>query len=111
MTHNVNTASESMFQSPTTCAVNYVMQDGECVRITDLTPDQLCEHWNKQRSELKAIYKSNAKIRNSWKSWVLWLIGVELPTNNGVFLFWGDNHESTIGKTKDGMGELCGDKS
>ncbi len=96
--------------SPTTCAVNYVMQDGKCVRITDLTPDQLCEHWNKQRSELKSIYAKNAKIRNSWKSWVLWLIGVELPTNQGVY-FLGvenplDHHESTIGKTKHGMGKV-----
>jgi hypothetical protein len=90
--------------------INTVEIDGKVVHITDLEPNALCEQWSKRQRELNDLYKINFDLNNSWKGWVLRLLGINLPDKKGIWIMGIDSkdnslyqHKSIIGKTRDDL--------
>jgi hypothetical protein len=92
--------------------INTVEINGDVIHITDLEPALLCEEWSKKQHELKELYEINFAINNSWKGWVLKLLGINLPEKRGIWIMDVDSsgnslyqHRSTMAKTSNGLSD------
>tara|TARA_R110002033_G_scaffold135713_2_gene175252 strand:- start:17415 stop:17723 length:309 start_codon:yes stop_codon:yes gene_type:complete len=92
--------------------INTVEINGKVIHITDLEPALLCEQWSKKQHELEELYETNFGINNSWKGWVLKLLGINLPDKKGIWIMGVDSsgnslyqHQSTISRTSNGLSD------
>ncbi|WP_312629539.1 hypothetical protein [Scandinavium sp.] len=64
--------------------INTARINGEIIHITDLDPLTLCDEWSKLKKENDDLYSYNRKVNQSWKGFILRLIGIHLTDKNRI---------------------------